>query len=354
MNTKIIFSCHGIGNGGAERVISTLANEFAKRGYAVALLVTMPDNNNYAMDERIRVYHCVSKKRNAVSRTVDRIKKIRRSIKDYPPDAIISFSSITNIQVLIASIGIMGVKKIVSERTDPSRYPTSIMGKALRSLTYLMADTVVFQTEDARQYFNKLIRKKSAIILNPVCLSIRQRLNVQKERRIVGVGSLCEQKNWKMAIDAFIMFKTDHSGYIFEIYGIGEDEKMLLDYIESKQLTGEVILKGFSKTIQEDICSASMYVSSSIYEGISNSMLEAMAIGVPVICTDCPVGGARMVIDDGINGLLVPVNDINAMSEAMGKIADSSELAESLSKNSIRIAKELSLPRIVDKWMALL
>ena len=97
-----------------------------------------------------------------------------------------------------------------------------------------------------------------------------------------------------------------------------------------------------------------MFVSSSDYEGLSNSMLEAMAIGLPTVCTDCPVGGARMVIRDGENGLLVPVGDREALAAAMCRVADDRALAETLSQNGRTLREKLSIGVIADEWERLI
>ena len=94
-----------------------------------------------------------------------------------------------------------------------------------------------------------------------------------------------------------------------------------------------------------------MFVSSSDYEGMSNSMLEAMALGLPVICTDCPAGGARAVIRNGENGILTPVGDANALYLAMKNLAETPDFAETLGKNAVKIRTEQSVEKIIEKWM---
>jgi glycosyltransferase involved in cell wall biosynthesis len=93
-----------------------------------------------------------------------------------------------------------------------------------------------------------------------------------------------------------------------------------------------------------------MFVSSSDYEGLSNSMLEAMAIGLPCVCTDCLGGGARELIKDGENGLLVPTKDAKALAEAMCSMVDDKELSKRCSDNASKIREELSAEYIADKW----
>jgi glycosyltransferase involved in cell wall biosynthesis len=87
---------------------------------------------------------------------------------------------------------------------------------------------------------------------------------------------------------------------------------------------------------------------------MSNSMLEAMAIGLPCVCTDCPAGGAGAVIKDGENGLLTPVSDAHALYLAMKKVAENPELAKKLSANSVNIKENQSVEKIIKEWMDLI
>ena len=83
-------------------------------------------------------------------------------------------------------------------------------------------------------------------------------------------------------------------------------------------------------------------------------MLEALAMGIPSIVTDCPIGGARMVIRDGINGLLVPVGDENAMAEAIKQVLSDNAFAESIGKEAYKLKSELPVERIADKWLEII
>ena len=106
--------------------------------------------------------------------------------------------------------------------------------------------------------------------------------------------------------------------------------------------------------MHEKMKSAVIYVSSSNYEGISNAMLEALAIGVPVICTDCPAGGARTYIQDGINGYLVPVGDEDALCEKLNELYRDKKIQDRFSEGSKRIRSDLSMEKIGAKWEMLL
>ena len=151
---------------------------------------------------------------------------------------------------------------------------------------------------------------------------------------------------------AFADFSKLHDDYILDIYGRGEEMENLIYETKQLGLSNKVKFRGFCSNIHEKIRNARMYVSSSDYEGISNSMLEALAIGLPCICTDCPVGGAKMVIKNNINGILIPVGDQKALEQKMILLAENDELIEKLSQNAVKIRTKLSISNIADEWIS--
>lgn len=347
---KMIFMCHGAGNGGAERVITTLASEFANRNYDVMLITTNEPNNDYEINGKIKREIILSNKTNFILRSVDRILKLRKVLKEYNADCIISFSTLPNIQVITAAFG-LNQNIIVSERTDPSKYPISVVARILRRVLYHLPQKIVFQTEEAMDYFPIKIKNKGIIIPNPISNKLPEVYHGKKDKIIVGVGSLGEQKNWPVALKACETVFKEINDYQFYIYGEGPHRSSLEDMIEkSNVLRGRVILKGFSDNVIEEIKKATLYISSSDYEGISNSMLEALAMGIPTICTDCPVGGARKYISSGENGILVPVRNIDILAKEISKLLKDDNLREILSNNSIKIREELSQNVIVNIW----
>lgn len=347
---KLVFVCHGAGNGGAERVITSLATEFSIRGYEVNLVTTKEEENVYAFSKSVHHHVIDAKGKWAISRTYYRVKQLHYIIKKLKPDCIISFSTIPNLQAIVARIGTKA-KLIISERTDPSRYPSSKTGKVLRQILYPLADTIVFQTKDAMNYFPASIRNKGVLIANPIRDDLPDRFEGIRKKIIVGIGSLGAQKHWMVALKAAEIFFQRHEEYIFEIFGEGPDKEQLQKYInESSILRPRVFLKGFSSRAVEEMNDCKMYISSSDYEGISNAMLEALATGVPVVCTDCPVGGARQYIKDSINGFLVPVDDPVSLSKAMSSLADDESLCNSFSVNSVSIKNELKMDTIIGLW----
>ena len=191
------------------------------------------------------------------------------------------------------------------------------------------------------------------MIPNPVYIGDLQPYEGERDKKIVAVGRLEPQKNHKLLLRAFAEFAATHKEYVLEIYGKGELEEELKALARELGIEKHVQLRGFSGKVKEEINNAAMYVLSSDYEGISNSMLEAIALGVPVIATDCPIGGSRMYIEDGVNGLLVPVGDMQTMAAAMKRIADDAEFRESLSRQGRKLREQNRVEQIAERFLSL-
>ena len=220
-------------------------------------------------------------------------------------------------------------------------------------MVYNLPDKIVFQTPDAMAHYSKSIQKRGVVIPNPVSPYLPQRFEGERTKEIVAMGRLAAQKNFKMMIDAFAMLVKEHPEYKLIIYGKGPQQDMLEQRIRELSLEDKVLLPGFVTDIHDKILKSAMYVSSSNYEGISNSMLESLGMGIPSVVTDCPVGGAKMFVRNDENGVLVPVGDVDAFYEGMKKIAEDKDFAEKISKNAVKIREELDADRICKKWLDL-
>ena len=163
--------------------------------------------------------------------------------------------------------------------------------------------------------------------------------------------SVISGKNLLLLIDSCFELFEQYPDYTLSIYGEGAEKPNLKEYVRQKGLEQKVVFHDFDIALHDKIKDCAMFVSTSDREGISNSMLEAMAIGLPTICTDCPAGGARMMITPYENGLLVPCCDKDALVKAMKEVIDNPELADKMSRNSVKIRERLNIDRIVRMWM---
>ena len=346
---KILFLVPSMGYGGAERVISILTNELTRRGHNVGLFLAKPSTQSvYKLDENILLYS-PSKLEGAGGI----MKSIRSFTKSFDPDVVVPFLPY---QCIYTVFGLLGTKYpvVVCERNDPARIQATNVSKlhyVMRDLSFSMAKGAVFQTVGAQQYFSKSIQKKSTVILNPLDVSALPDIYFgERDKRIVCVGRLTKQKNQTLLIRAFSMIANEFADYKLELYGDGEDKEMLSSLARELNLDGRVVFCGNRKDVLERIKSASLFAFSSDYEGLPNALAEALAIGLPCVSTDCTPGGARMLIENGENGFIVPVNQPKPLADAMKTLLSDKELSEKFSKNAVMLREKASLDRVVDMW----
>ena len=314
---KILFYISTISYGGAGRVMSCLANQFAAAGDEVAFVTTKLEEREYTLNDAITRYTLSDGCDNlsGLKKNIKFIQNTRKICKEFKPDIAVSFLREPNFRLLLGSIG-LNFKKVVSVRCDPPREYTTKLWQFLAKNLYKTVDGIVFQTPDARDWFGKTVRKKSEIIFNQVDERFFNAKFSGERKNIVTAGRVDPIKNHAMLIDAFskIADKTDQN---LIIYGEGRLRQPLEEQIERLGLTDRVFMPGNTDNIVGDVGSARLFVLSSDYEGLPNALLEALAMGVPSISTDCPCGGPRMVMADGENGLLVPIGDADIMAEKM-------------------------------------
>ena len=344
---EVIFITSALKGGGAERVMTTLANQFANMGDTVTILMVAGDTCDYVLDPAVTL-SCIGQASGGNPlKQIKRIFAMRRYFIRHPKAVLVSFSTTINLFSILASIGLPN-RLILSERNDPNKCGY----KRFRNLLYGLKGDFVFQTENAKNCFAEKIRKHSTVIPNPLRDDLPQMQDQIIGRRhvIVAAGRLEPQKNHALLLRAFATFQKTHPDYQLHLYGRGNLEADLKRLATELGIADAIEFKGFSKKILAEIADSTMYVLSSDYEGISNSLMEAMAIGLPVISTDCPIGGSKMLIQDGKNGLLVPMQDENALAEAMSRIADDTNFAETLGRNAIRIRGIYNKETICGMW----
>lgn len=354
---RIIFVTVSMTGGGTERVIATLSNYLVSQGYEVTILQIAEATMAYELDERVRVIRVGETSGGSIKKRLERIANMRRVFKEQKPANIMALGTVCSIFSGIANLGMKKNHLVVSERNKPDRMnmkPYTKGGLMLRNFAYRTADTLVLQTEDSKIYFPKDIVEKAVIIGNPLTSKIPDVYEGVREKRIVGAARLIEEKNHPLLIDAFYEFSKTHPEYSLEIYGKGELEESLKNQIKELGIEDKAKVMPFASDLHDKIKNASIFVSASNGEGLSNSIMEALALGIPVIGTDCPVGGTRMLIENGVNGFLVPMNTVDTMVEAMCKIADDEELAKSMSLEGRKIREVYSEEAICKQWMEIM
>lgn len=354
---KAIVLTDNFGNGGAERVASLIINGLVNTKSVDVHVCVFENINNYKINQNKVSFHLLTNVSGShIRRIINRISNFVKVIKKVKPTVIYSFGPImaTYVYIAVKISRVNGIKIIASERNDPRKEPVSNIKKNIRDFCYNRADVLVCQTPMAVELLkSRGINVNYVVIPNPITPDLPQWKGLNS-KEIITASRLTEQKNLPMLIRAFSLVHKKFPDFKLSIYGQGELRGSLLQLISSLHLQDVIQLKDFSKEIHKIMSHSYMYVSSSDYEGISNSMLEALGIGLPTICTDCPVGGASMVIKDGINGLLVNVGDDEGLAKAIEKLLSNRILAMQFSKSSRYINDRYTLSKITEQWIKLI
>lgn len=342
--------------GGAERVICNLASYLAQ-GYEVSI-VSFGGNDRYSVDEKVKLYNnmdpsILNQEKNKIKKAalfLKRVKIFNKCKKEIQPDIIISFLSMPNYVVLFSNI-FKKVKVIISERNDPNVFYSSFRTKFLMNWLYPKTDGFVFQTDKAKQFFKNSIQQKGTIIANPINEKfIGKVYSGERKKVIVSVGRLVDQKNHKLLINAFANISKKFPDYKLIIYGEGGLRGELTKLIENLNLEDKVILYGNTSNIEDKIYDAEMFVLPSVWEGMPNALMEAMALGLPCIATNCPSGGPEFLIQNDINGILIQCDNGKELEEAIEKILEDKEFAKKIGKNASRIVETLNPNEIYKQW----
>jgi len=350
---KILFHIDNLSFGGAERVVAILANTLAKK-HEVIIASSSDQEKAYDLDssiaERTITNTILKKYSNVISRNIERICRFISLVRNERPDVVIAFLPGPSIRATIAHMFFRKIPLIISVRNDPNKEYTSQLGRFIVKRLYNTVNGVVFQTEEAKLFFSDSLQKKSTIISNPIDLAFFDAHNEPFGQKIVTVGRLEEQKNHKLLIDAFILLKKTIPGATLHIYGTGSLQDELNRQIISNGLESSVTLAGNTKDVSNAIIDASLFVLSSDFEGMPNSLAEAMIMGIPCVSTDCPCGGSAVLIDNNRNGLLVNVGDVNLLCNAMVKILTNKKFAKKISMNAKRSLQTMHPDKISEKW----
>lgn len=352
---EIVFCITTLSKGGAERVICNLANYFSElSNYKVSIISINKSPKAYDLDKKINIYYANDLSlKGRLKNILKRHYNFKKIIRDISPDVVISFLPVSVFLSLLYK-NEFRYKSIISVRNDPRIEYGSKKNSILMRLLFPRADAIVFQTEEAKNYFNNIKVKNKKIIFNPVSSSFIDKMSKDKrEKRIVTVGRLENQKNHEFLIHSFYEFQKKHDDYILEIYGDGTNRSKLEEIIKNYNLSDKVFLRGQVKDVVSSIKKASLFILSSDYEGMPNALVEAMVLGLPVISTDCPCGGPKAIIDSYKNGILVPIGDKKQMVNAMEYILESDEKISNFSNEASKIIKFVSPDLINKQWLNL-
>lgn len=345
-----------LGGGGAERVMSRLAEGWVASGIRVTLATFDSQKSDFYSIQGTYTRRSFTDERSSQPSRLPGVLRrgqwLRSVMRETQPDAIISFTDRTNVLALAAAQG-LDVPLIVSERVDPTMYSPGRLWSAGRTLLYRRAAAVVVQTRQIQEWARSCFpHVRSEVIPNPAPENVLEGES-HPGPVVVAAGRLCHQKGFDLLIDAFAAIAPRHPEWGLKILGDGENRPRLQGQIDRLGMNQRIELTGRRTDAVEIIASSSIFVLSSRYEGFPNVLVEAMATGRAVIATDCRSGPADL-IEPGVNGLLVPPNDTSALSLALERLVNSPELRLSMGQHALGVRERLSLVNILSQWNQLI
>lgn len=351
---KVAFYIGSLHKGGAERVFVNLAEYFLNQDYRVLMVTQYQKEDEYKLAEGIdRVISDITPQETTNSRIINfwrRLKKLHCIWKREKPDMVLSCAGKNNFMTIVTTM-FTETKPIVSVVGEAKEeYPGRLM-RMLANILFPHAAGVILQTERSRTFFSKRVGETAVILpnsLNP--LFIRPAFSGEREKRIVSVGRLDANKNHEMMIRAYARLAEKYPEYTLTIYGDGELRSYLEELIVSLGLSDKVFLPGVILNVEEEIEKASLFLLTSYSEGVSNALIEAMALGLPVIATDVPSGGTVELIRHGENGLIIPTGDEAALEKAMDKMLSDTDFAERLGAQARKIQERFAPERVNRQW----
>lgn len=321
--------------GGGERVLITLAREFQKHGISVTVYTR--DTFDYSLVPAKVV------KLNTSKNKVFQIYDAARSLKSEGVSHIIIFGTDT---IMFWASKLVGVKYIYSLRIDPIQVNWK---KFMYNYTIHHCYKLVFQTSKVQSFFDEKVQSRSKVIFNPILDENLPNVESIREKKIVMAGRLSPEKNYPMALRAFA--KIDKKGYKLHIYGVGPQESELKSLVNELGINNDVVFEGQVKRVVEHIKDASIFVLTSNFEGMPNALIEGMAMGLACISADFPSGAAPEIITDGVDGFVVPMNDVDALSERLQLLIDDENIRRSFQDKSVEIRQRQNIDEIVSQWI---
>ncbi len=335
---KILFVVPSFSGGGAERVVTVLASNLAERGFDVSCIIYYRAEKEYEYSDKIKVFNLTGGKEEdyRALNMKSKVLKLRNMITSIHPDYIIPFLPQVGFHVWLASLG-KKYRIIQTVRNDPRNDPTSRFERLIRNLMLTFSWRNFVQNKEQLDYFPAFIKKKTSILPNPVPQSLFQMKHhySSQVKNVISLGRLSKQKNFDLIIRTAARVHQQYPDIKFHIFGDGDLHDTLYQTIVNSNLKDCVVLEGRTDKPYEEMCGADIFVLSSNYEGMPNALLEAMALGMPSISTDCPTGPSD-IIHNQVNGRLVPLDDDQAIADIIIEWVNDPQKLEITGENAKR------------------
>lgn len=338
--------------GGTERVSTMIANALAKEGKYKILFLSLVEQQEepfFELNKDIRRYALGNKWMNPGLGYLKMIPRLRRFLKEHKIDIIIDIDIVLDVLSIPAIKG-LNVKVISWEHFHYEYEMQSLYRRYILKYSLKRSDYMVTLTErDKKTYMEKTGRtERISAIYNPV-QEISSYDIVQKEQWIITVGQLL----WVKGID----YLAEVAGYVLKLYpnwkwlvvGAGEGEPFLREYIKDRKLENQLILTGRTDDVNSYLRKAQIFVMTSRSEGLPMCLLEAKAFSIPSISFDILTGPSE-IIEDGVNGYLIPPFDSEDMAEKLIRLMQDEDLRINFAKHVWDNIEKFQMKNVLDNW----
>jgi GalNAc-alpha-(1->4)-GalNAc-alpha-(1->3)-diNAcBac-PP-undecaprenol alpha-1,4-N-acetyl-D-galactosaminyltransferase len=362
---KITFVCSSLECGGAEKALLFLTKKFNDIGFQTEIISLFNNNGSdfydipdKTVDTKLNLFSVNQSGFYKFYCIFRGILNLRHHIKQNKSDIIISFLSWVNIITLIATINI-NAPILVAERNDPNNDNHNFLFNLLRKTLFILASRIILLSSRFKEYFPSKVQKKCVVIPNSIKLKYEELSeSIYKEKLIVSIGRLSDEKDHQLLIKAFHNVHTKIPDWKLEIYGDGELRDQLSELIEQLNISKQVILKGLTHTPQQVLQNASFSVLPSKFEGFPNVILESLSVKTPVLSFR-NIGAINDIIVNEVNGLLINRESdekllIKNLSDSILRLTSDSILLEKMSKNARESISKFDSDLIFDIWYKLI
>ena len=328
--------------GGMERIIAEKVNRLvAMSDTKVTLLLVWKDHQKpvFDIDSRVRIEHIDAQMMKGGLTYPIVVWRYNRLVRQMKPDVTI-LSWVTG--AVLATFGTHVGKTIFELHHSAKTMKHAWLLHTLQRRT----DVVVTLTPEDAQFFTKA--KRVEVIPNFTTINCSRQPDYDT-RHCVALGRMVRAKDYPRMVRLWMKVVKKHHDWVLDIYGDGPEHKYIRQCIEEAQMGDKILLHGNTKDVAQAYSEASIYLMTSRTEGFPMVLLEAMTIGLPVVAFDCP-HGPRNIVNNGVNGLLIPLNDDKEYISALTLLMDDAQRRRLMGEKARETSQRFSCESIMQRW----